>query len=130
MTTREIHASLIRALAKMKESLSFPDTEPMREATIQRFEYTFELSWKLMSSILKDQGNETFGVKNIIRDSARLGLLDNVDRWFEFLLARNKTSNIYKEEVAEEVYLVAKSDFVEYVDSLLKNASMYVTPST
>lgn len=45
-----------------------------------------------MSSILKDPGNEAFGVKNIIRDSARLWLLDHVDRWFEFLLARNKTS--------------------------------------
>jgi hypothetical protein len=33
---------------------------------------------------------------------------------------------MHKEEVAEEVYLVAKSDFVEYVDSLLQNASLYV----
>jgi hypothetical protein len=41
MKTREIHGSLIKALAKMKEALLFPDTEPMREATIQRFEYTF-----------------------------------------------------------------------------------------
>ncbi len=90
MKTTELYRSLDLALRKMSEAMSFPRSEPMREATIQRFEYTFELSWKLMSSILKDQGNETFGVKNIIRDAARLNLVGNVSRWFEYLVARNK----------------------------------------
>ena len=78
MKTKELHKALQKALTKIEEALNFPKTEPMREATIQRFEYTFELSWKLMSSILKDQGNETFGVKNIIRNAARLNLFDKL----------------------------------------------------
>ena len=126
MKTVELYRSLQRALEKMKEAMNFPDTEPMRESTIQRFEYTFELSWKLISSILKDQGNEAFGVKNIIRDGARLGLIDDVDRWFEYLLARNKASHIYKEETACEVYLIAKSDFISAVEGLLNQAKKYL----
>lgn len=101
MVTNELKQSLVKAHNKMEEALTFPNTEPMREATIHRFEYTFELSWKLMSSILKDQGLEEYGVKNIIRSAARLGLLDteeDIKLWFEFANARNQASHIYKED--------------------------------
>jgi nucleotidyltransferase substrate binding protein (TIGR01987 family) len=106
----------------MKEALSFPNTEPIREAAIQRFEYTFELSWKLMNSLLSDQGMGSAGVKNIIRAAAQLGLIESPTRWFEFAEARNKASHIYKEEVAIEVYMIATSDFCEHVQRLIASA--------
>lgn len=126
MVSKELFNALEKALLKMEESLSFPKTEPMMESTIQRFEYTFELSWKLMNSILKDQNIDSFGVKNIVRDSARLWLISEISRWFDFAKSRNESSHIYKEEVAKRVYGVVTSDFVENVRILLENSKEYV----
>ena len=126
MKTTELYNQLKKATLKLQEAQAFPNTEPMRESVIQRYEYTFELSWKLMSSILKDQLIETYGVKNVIRESAKLGLIDNVDQWFEFALARNKASHIYLEKIAQEVYLIAKGNFLEHVRLVLDNAQPYL----
>lgn len=124
--TQELYQSLALALKRMQEALGFPRSDPMREATIQRFEYTFELSWKLMSSILKDQGNETYGVRNIIRNAARLGLINNPERWLEFADARNLSSHIYKDEIAAKVFAVATSDFTTFAEDFLTQARTYL----
>lgn len=42
-----------------------------------------------MQSILAENGIEAYGPKNSIRESAKLGLIDNPERWLEFLKARN-----------------------------------------
>ena len=126
MTSLELKQSLERALAKFVESKDFPDSEPMRESAIQRFEYTFELSWKLMSSLLKDQSIEVYGVKNTIREAAKLGVIESVERWFMFALARNKAAHIYKEEVAREVYDTAMSGFDVLVKDLLLKSKDYL----
>lgn len=123
MKTHELYHTLEKASKKFEEALGFEDSEPLRESTIQRFEYTFELSWKLMSSMLKDQGVEEYGIKNILRASAKLGLIVNIDDWFEFAHARNLTSHLYKEEVADKVYKIATGTFFQEVQSLLQNSS-------
>ena len=40
MKTAELLNQLIRASKKLEEALGFENTEPYREATVQRFEYT------------------------------------------------------------------------------------------
>ena len=125
MKTPELYTQLERAVGKMKEALIFPHDEPHKESTIQRFEYTFELSWKLMSSILKDQGIESYGVRNVLREGYKLQLIDNIDAWFKYADARNQTAHIYRQSVADEVVGVAKGGFVEDVKALLEKASKY-----
>lgn len=111
-TTKELLQSLEKAIGKLKEAQHFPDTEAHRESTIQRFEYTFEISWKLMSSFLKDEGFDYQGVRTIIRAAAKHGLILEPGKWLGFQDARNMTSHAYHEELAERVYEVARSDFV------------------
>jgi len=127
MKTPQLYQSLEKALTKVIEAKDFPDTEPMRESLIQRFEYTFELAWKLMSSILAEENMKTVGVKNIIRSAAQLGLHSDPEAWFAYAEARNLSSHIYKEEIAEKVYLVAKGTFSDDIKKLLASASAYVT---
>ena len=122
MKTKELYIQSERALSKIQEALTFPDDEPHKESTIQRFEYTFELSWKLMSSIIKDQGIESYGVKNILREAYKLQLIDDVEVWFKYADARNQTAHIYRESLADEVVAVAKGGFVEEVKRMLKKA--------
>jgi nucleotidyltransferase substrate binding protein (TIGR01987 family) len=42
--------------------------------------------------------------KKLFRVAAERLLLDDPQRWFAYLEARNKTSHTYNESVAEEVY--------------------------
>ena len=74
----------------------------LRDGCIQRFEFCVELSWKVSMKIL---GLETKAPNTAIRDMAQNHLIDDPQIWFDFLLARNKTSHTYAEEVAKAVYL-------------------------
>lgn len=73
----------------------------LRDACIQRFEFCVELAWKVSLKVL---GLEVSAPNPAIRDMARNGLIDDPQIWFDFLLARNKTSHTYQEEVAVAVF--------------------------
>ncbi|MCB0367773.1 MAG: nucleotidyltransferase substrate binding protein [Bdellovibrionaceae bacterium] len=77
----------------------------LRDSVIQRFEFCVELSWKTSMKVL---GLMTSAPKPAIRDMARAGLIDDPERWFKFIDARNKTSHTYDEEIAKEVLEVAE----------------------
>lgn len=44
-------------------------------------------------------------------------VIDHVEKWIEFLNARNLTSHTYNESTANEVYAIAK-DFLAYAKKL------------
>lgn len=113
-----LKTDLNRSLLRLKESLKHKESDLVRDAVIQRFEFTFELSWKLMSAILQDQGSPTYGTKNIIRKAAQIQILDNPQKWFVFLEARNLTVHTYKLITAKKVYRLVKK-FPPLVDKLL-----------
>ena len=76
MTINEsIINDLIRANQRLIEVLAMENTEVNQDATIQRFEFTFELAWKLMQEIVQENRRTYRGVKDIIRQSAELGLI-------------------------------------------------------
>ena len=85
-----------------KESQNIELHKALRDSCIQRFEFCIELSWKISIKIL---GLNTKSPNIAIRDMAQNNLIDNPELWFEFLLARNKTSHTYNEDVAKQVYL-------------------------
>ncbi|MEI6886786.1 MAG: HI0074 family nucleotidyltransferase substrate-binding subunit [bacterium] len=125
--TYELYEDLNRASETVKEALNFEHTIPYRESLTKRFEYTFELSWKLMSSILFDQGLDVIGPRNIIREAGRLGLIENVEEWFKYLDSSNKTVHMYKQEVAEEIEQVIRTGFYDSVRELIKNAKSHIS---
>lgn len=101
---------LDRALASLEKGLekeSLSDLE--RDGIIQRFEYCFELTWKLCKQFLLSLGIGVQSPKMAIREAARQGLIDNPTQWLEYLNARNYTSHTYDEAVAQWVFLRAKS---------------------
>lgn len=119
--TQALQIDLKKALEKLKEAVNLPAIVINQDATIKRFEFTFELAWKLMQSILRENDIEAYGVKNIFREAARLRLIDDPKIWFVFLENRNLTVHTYKEEIAQRVYQKAK-EFISYVEELLKKA--------
>jgi len=116
--------SLIKDLKKanqrLKEATEAKPTRMNKDATIQRFEFTFELSWKTIQEYIKDQGFDCNSPKNCIREGARLEIINNPEDWFEFLEARNLIAHTYNEKLANKVYRKA-SKFPQEIDDLLKN---------
>ncbi len=112
---------LSKAVTSLKKALVQPKNEYTRDATIQRFEYTYELSWKMLKRYLAEEsGVKEFNIKNIYREAGRQKLIDNVEKWFEYHAARNLTSHTYNEIIAEETYETAKQ-FIVDAEKLLKN---------
>jgi len=112
--------NLKKANQRLKEAVSLKPTRINRDATIQRFEFTFELSWKTIQEYIRDQGLDCRSPKNCIREGARLELIRNVEKWFEFLEARNLIAHTYNEKLANKVYRKAQN-FPKEIDNLLKN---------
>lgn len=80
--------------------------EVVKEGLIQRFEYTFEVAWNVMKDYAVFQGNaEIGGSRDAIRFAFASNLITNGDGWMDMLKSRVKTSHIYNEETAHEIYL-------------------------
>lgn len=119
------YEDLTKALVRLKEASLLPsDNLINQDATIQRFEFTFELCWKIMQTIVNENKKNVYGPKNVIREAAQLELINDPTMWFEFLKKRNLTVHTYEEKIAQEVYQTAKK-FVPYVEELLKKVHSY-----
>lgn len=125
MTKIEVqYKDLDKALMRLEEAIVLTPTTINQDATIQRFEFTFELAWKLMKSVIDLEGLDAQSPRRAIRQAADLDLIDNPVLWFEFLDARNLTVHTYKEEIARKVYKKAKQ-FPPLVKELLAKTKEY-----
>ena len=101
------------ALGTLQEILAEPFSRIVRDATIQRFEYTFEAFWKLVRAWLKEkEGIVANSPKACFREIFSLGLCskDESVRLLEMTDRRNETVHTYKEEVAAKIYAHIKDD--------------------
>lgn len=99
-----------KALKTLDEAMANPPASLLeRDGSIQRFEYCLEVSWNSAKKVLEFHEFKSETPRNVFREMARIGWIQNPDLWIEFLEARNKTSYIYHEEVAEELYRLIPS---------------------
>jgi len=97
--------SLQKGMARLA---SAPDDEEVRDACIQRFEFTYELAWKMLRRRLKEDlpsaaDLDTMNYRALVRMGAEQGLIDAVEPWFVYRDKRNLTSHTYNAVVAAEV---------------------------
>lgn len=110
---------LEKAVVSLEDGLRQPQTVYNRDMVIQRFEYTYELSWKMIRRYLAMYcGIEESVIKSLFREAGKVRLIDSVESWFGYQEARNLTSHTYNESVAEETYETAKH-FAKDVRELL-----------
>ncbi|MCX6641636.1 MAG: nucleotidyltransferase substrate binding protein [bacterium] len=101
--------SLNKAIKRSQTAL---DDEELRDAVIQRFEYTHELCWKMLKRQLEQESlNPTeidrLAYRDLLREAAERGILANIERWMDYREARNITSHTYDEQKAKYVYEAA-----------------------
>ena len=83
-----------------------PKSDLERDGIIQRFEYTFELSWKSIRKILllKGRNEVSSSPKPLFRDAFEENIIYDIKPWFKYIDAKNKTSHIYNKEIADLVF--------------------------
>ncbi len=96
-----------RALTTLAEILNETYSVIVRDAAIQRFEYTFEVIWKLTSLHLKvTEGVVTNSPKGTFRKAFQAGLLDENETILALEMTddRNRTVHTYHEAVATAIF--------------------------
>lgn len=116
-----------KALARLQEvkaadlaSLS----ELEKEGLIQRFEYTYELSWKTLQDLLRHKGYVDFAGPNATLSLAlQDGYITDADGWRKMKKSRELMSHTYDESQADSI----ASDIVEVYADLLEQLSIRLT---
>jgi nucleotidyltransferase substrate binding protein (TIGR01987 family) len=119
--------SLGNAVRRLREGLPRYEREPrdeqIRDGLTQRFEFTYELSHKLLRRYLKEIASspdeiEQMPFADLIRTANGLGLLrGDWPAWRRFREMRARTSHTYDAEVASQV-AAAIPEFLEEAEHL------------
>ncbi len=97
-----------RALLTLQEAVTLPHPDAFqRDAALQRFEYTFEATWKAAQLFLSEiEGKAAGSPKSVIRSSREVGLLDDAQTIAALAMAddRNLTVHTYIETLAQQIH--------------------------
>lgn len=117
-----------KAVNRLLEALNIGEiNDIVIDGIIQRFEFTFELSWKLMKEYIEHEGIEVNSPRSTIREAYSMGIIEEGDKWISMLTDRNKTSHIYDEEDSRQVYTNIKDIYIyEFLDLMDKFRNKYL----
>lgn len=88
-----VNASKLRALNDFE-----------RDGLVQRFEFTHELSWKLMKAYAEYQGYDGIGgSRDATRKAFEMNLIPDGQIWMDMIKSRNDISHNYDDEIATDV---------------------------
>ncbi|MFO7542754.1 MAG: HI0074 family nucleotidyltransferase substrate-binding subunit [Thiobacillus sp.] len=104
----------LRAAGRLQEAVSQQGGDILRDATIQRFEFTFEAAWKTLQLFLLHQGFEATGPRQTLKQAFAFGLIptpEEADVWLAMLEDRNPTTHTYRETLAEAIALNIRAHY-------------------
>ena len=84
-----------------KDSLSNAE----KAGLIKFFELSYELSWKTIKRVLllHRSVDVRTGTKDIFREAAKAGYIDDPELWFDFIEDRNETVHAYNESTVDSI---------------------------
>lgn len=99
-------SKLDNALKRLEELKDIPSSVHsfIIDATIQRFEFTFELFWKWLKLILLDQGIDVSFPKEVLKEAYKAHMIDDETIWLQMLNDRNLSSHTYNQDLAKSIY--------------------------
>lgn len=74
------------------------------DSTIQRFEFTIELFWKLLKKILLFKGIQTQYPRDVLKEAYAGLLIQDESTWLDMLKDRSQTSHTDDQALAIDVY--------------------------
>ena len=123
MTLEQIklkHENFSRTLEKLHAALEkdIMADELFLDGLIQRFEFCFELSWKLMRAFLEYEGLEVNSPRSAIRQAFQTELIADAATWLDMLEKRNLSSHTYDAETSLEIYRHVAQKYISLLDKL------------
>ena len=99
-----------KALSSLEQIVVKPNQDDRSniDASIQRFEFTIELFWKLLKNILESKGVEVQYPKNVLQEAFKGHLINHEQSWLKMLEDRNMTSHTYDEDLADQIFMRIK----------------------
>jgi nucleotidyltransferase substrate binding protein (TIGR01987 family) len=121
--------SFQQALGRLKEIVNLYKPESLseleKEGLIQRFEYTFELSWKMLQDVLKYRGyTDIAGPNMTLQQAFKDGYITDHDGWRNMKRGRETTSHTYNEgsatQIVKDIYNEYAKLLIELENTMLK----------
>lgn len=107
------------ALSSLARAIHETDyNEYVRDATIQRFEFTYETAWKATKAVLSYQGVELRHPREVFSEAFSSGWISDPETWEAMIEDRNLTTHTYKERTAESVYETICKKYYPALNSL------------
>jgi len=107
------------ALKHLKDAVDLRNMRELsyleKQGLIQAFEFTYELSWKVLKDFLEYKGSKDkiYGSRDAITGAISVGLIETPHSWMHMIKSRNLTSHIYDEELIEDILEEICSEYVE-----------------
>ena len=123
------YRSLCRSLENLRQSRGADiDNQFVLPATVQNFNLTFDLSWK----VLKELVTQEFGLTDFATGSPRetlksafsVGLIHD-DRWMEMLRVRNTLAHDYDGQVALRYFNNIVGDYFTLIETMVMEVEKY-----
>ncbi|MCF8413251.1 MAG: nucleotidyltransferase substrate binding protein [Melioribacteraceae bacterium] len=96
-------------------------TDLEKEGTIQRFEFTHELAWKVMKDYLEYEGiTGITGSRSATREAFNKGLISNGEVWMAMIESRNNTVHTYQKDILQKEYSLIVGEYYSELESFHK----------
>jgi len=110
----QIESDFGKALKALEEALSQAESDLEVDGAIQRFEFTYELFWKLLRAYLQQEGIVVNTPKECFKEAYGLGILNSEDIALRMVDDRNLTVHLYDKETSREVFDRIKSLYIAF----------------
>ncbi|MDZ7752573.1 MAG: nucleotidyltransferase substrate binding protein [Gammaproteobacteria bacterium] len=117
------YTSYSRALTRLNEAVALmaerPLTDLEKQGTIQSFEFTYELAWKLLKDYLEWQGTTGLaGPRDTLREAFKVGLVSDGHPWMAMLQDRKRSAHTYNEDTANAIVSAIRDRYARHLDEL------------
>ena len=120
--------NLKRANKRLDEAFKEKYSQIVKDAVIQRFEFTFELAWKSMRQCLKARYDKsTNNPRDVIEDAYSHKIVEELETWKALLKTRNFTTHLYSDEESGKAYRMIKKNKNLFDDLIKKIADILKT---
>ena len=111
--------SFEKALIQLGDALEESESPIVRDACLQRFEFSYELLWKTLKIFLEEiHGVRAVSPRQVFKEAFALSIIDEELTFVEMIESRNTLSHTYNEEQAAKIY-VKCADYLKAMKNVL-----------
>ena len=98
--------SFEKALLQLGGALEESESPIVRDACLQRFEFSYELLWKTLKVFLEEiHGVRAVSPRQVFKEAFALSIIDEELTFVEMIESRNTLAHTYNEEQATKIYV-------------------------